>query len=255
MKGLRVLNTRPLHQAAELDQLIRNAGGISVSFPALTIKALALDWLNDMPDLATVNQAIFISANAVNYYFAALKQANMTWSVKIKVIAVGNATAAALSKQGVRIHHMPEIADSEHLLRLDALQKIQHQTIVLIKGRGGRPLIAETLLSRGACLIPLAVYTRDLPEVNQEYTHSLWQDDAVDIILFTSQQAMNNLFGLFSAEGQAWLRRKPCIVISKRLAAAASLLGIRTVITCRYDEILEALSRYMKKIFSPIRSG
>ncbi len=244
MKGLRVLNTRPLNQSAALDKAIHAAGGISINLPALTITSTTLDWLNNMPELTTVNQAIFISANAVDYYFSALKQANIHWPASINVIAVGNATAAALSKQGIQVHHIPFIADSEHLLELDILQNIQHQNILLIKGLGGRPMIAEVLQSRGACLISLAVYYRSLPDIKQEYINSVWQDDSVDIILFTSQQAMNNLFTLFSEEGRSWLRSKPCLVISARLAESASLLGIKTIIISQHDKILDALRHY-----------
>lgn len=245
MNGLRVLNTRPLPQAEALDKAILNAGGISINVPALSIHATTLDWLQDMSNLTTVKHAIFISANAVTYYFTALKQTNICWPASISVIAVGNATATALMQFGIQVHWVPAVADSEHLLQLDALQNIKNQTILLIKGDGGRPLIADTLLSRGACLLPLTVYRRDYPAtVSQEYINSLWQDDAVDIILFTSQQAMYNLFGLFTEEGQNWLRLKPCLVISSRLANAASLLGIQTVMTCQYDNILAALVHY-----------
>jgi len=244
MNGLRVLNTRPLNQSTALDRAICAAGGISINLPALTISATALDWLSRMPELTTVSQAVFVSANAVNYYFYALKQANIPWPASVSVIAVGNATAAALSKQGIQVHHVPFIADSEHLLELDALQNIQHQTILLIKGLGGRSVIAEVLQSRGACLIPMDVYYRGLPDIKQEYINSVWQDDSVDIILFTSQQAIINLFALFSEEGRSWIRRKPCLVISARLAEAASLLGIKTIIISQHDKILDALRHY-----------
>ncbi len=244
MNGLRVLNTRPLHQAAALDQAIRAAGGLSINFPALTIQATPSDWLADMPSLVNVNQAIFISANAVNFYFDALKQAGITWPLSIRITAVGCATAAALSKLGILPHHIPSIADSEHLLKLRTLQTIHDQTILLIKGIGGRPLIAETLVFRGASLISLCVYRSDFPDIKQEYINSLWQDDAVDIILFTSTQAMHNFFSLFSEEGRCWIRKTPCLVISERLAETASTLGINKIIRCQHDTVLEALKDF-----------
>ena len=244
MNGLRVLNTRPLHQAKALDDAIRNAGGISINFPALAIHATAFDLTSTVTELATVHQAIFISTNAVNFYFTALDQARLTWPASINVIAVGHATASALTKRGIQVHHVPAIADSEHLLQLDALQNIQNQTILLVKGQGGRPLIADTLLSRGAHIVTLDVYRRDLPAISQKYINSLWQNDRVDIILVTSQQALHNLLSLFSEEGLSWLRNKPFLVISTRLAEDAALLGIQTVVTCKYNNILETLVNY-----------
>ena len=129
MKDLRVLNTRPLHQSEKLDMAIRSAGGISINMPALTISPTPIDWLNNMPELITVMHAIFISANAVNYYFSALQEAQISFPTSISVIAVGRATAAALSQQGIVVHHVPDVADSEHLLELDALQNVHHQKI------------------------------------------------------------------------------------------------------------------------------
>ncbi len=244
MNGLRVLNTRPLHQAAALDHAIHAAGGLSINFPALTLHATPADWLADMPPPENVNQAIFISANAVNFYFDALNQAQIKWPLSIGIIAVGQATSVALSKRGILPHHIPSMADSEHLLKLSTLQAIHDQTILLIKGVGGRPLIAETLLFRGARLISLCVYRRDLPAIKQEYINALWQGDVVDIILFTSTQAMHNFFSLFSEEGRCWIRKTPCLVISERLAETASTLGIDKINLCQYDTVLEALKDF-----------
>lgn len=253
MNKLRVLNTRPLHQADVLDTAILDRGGVSINVPALSIHATASTWLEDMPDLIKVDHAIFISANAVNYFFTALKRAKITWPANICTMAVGQATAHALSIQGITPRHIPLIADSEHLLKLEPLQTIGAQTILLIKGVGGRPLITETLLSRGAFVVPLSVYSRGLPDIKQDFINSLWQDNAADIILFTSQQAMHHFFSLFSEEGQAWIRSKPCLVISPRLAEAASALKIRTIIICQYDKVVEALSLFSKQGFLPFK--
>ncbi len=246
LQGLRVLNTRPLSQADKLNHAIQNAGGIPLSLPGLTIEATKTDWLDQMPDLKTIRQAIFVSTNAVHYFFNAFKEANILWPDTIRVTAVGMATSAALLNHGVHAHHIPQIASSEHLLKSASLQNINNQTILLIKGDGGRTLISEEVQARGAKLTSLIVYRKIMPKIKQEYIDSLWRDDAVDIILFTSQQAMQNIFHLFGEKRQAWLQSKSCLVISNRLAEIASLFGIRTIITCQYDDILDALVRYKK---------
>lgn len=247
LQGLRVLNTRPVKQAEDLTQAIQAAGGISIALPALSIEATPNDWLTAMPPLVSSHQAIFISANAVDYFFDLLKTASITWPTHIRVTAIGKATAAALAKQGITVHHIPIVADSEHLLTLDSLQAIENQTILLIKGCGGRPVIAEGLLARGANLIPLTVYNRVHPEEKPEFTSSVWQDDVVDIILITSQQVMQHLFTLFAEDAREWLINKPCLVISARLAEMATSLGIKTIITCPYDEIISTLICYNKE--------
>ena len=106
--------------------------------------------------------------------------------------------------------------------------------------------ITKTLLARGANLISVNVYRSILPNTEQKFIHSLWHDDQVDIILFTSQQAMHNIFTLFGEAARVWLCSKPCLVISERLAEAAFTLGMRTIIVSRYDTILNTLEQYNK---------
>lgn len=245
LNGLRILNTRPLEQGKALSQAITDAGGIAIEFPTISIEATHADWFSRLPELTQIKQAIFISTNAVNYFFNRLDRHDVDWPSSIQIIAVGKASGEALSMRGLTSHHIPAIADSEHLLALNTLQQIKHQTILLIKGEGGRPLIAETLCSRGAHLVSLPVYRRVLPELSEQYINSLWHDDAVDIILFTSQQSMSNLFTLFGKEAHAWICSKPCVVISERLSKEAALLGMRTIITSRYDVIPSTLKRIL----------
>ncbi len=244
LTGLRILNTRPQEQGKRLSQAINAAGGTSIDLPALTIEPTSADWLNDMPDLRTVHQAIFISTNAVNCYFTVLEQYQLVWPQDILVFAIGKASASALTARGVRVDHVPTIADSEHVLQLDALQQVQNHVLLLIKGENGRPVITESLRTRGAHVIELAVYRRGLPKVCTEQLNSLWQENKVDIILFTSQQAMHNLFLLLGEQARDWLCSKPCLVISKRLAEAASSLGIQTIYISSHETLLNSLYDY-----------
>jgi uroporphyrinogen-III synthase len=241
LRGLRVLNTRPHQQGQSLTANIRQLGGHAIDLPALVIEATPIASQTPMPNLTTVNHAIFISPNAVKYFFSTHKQ---QWPKTITVTAQGHATAMALSKQGIIVHLVPDIADSEHLLQQTALQNVKNQSILLIKGTDGRQLIEETLQTRGALVTTLAVYCTRLPVVNPKYIERIWQEDAVDIILFTSQQAMRNLFILFADAGRDFLCHKPCLVISQRLAVEASRLGIKQILTCRYDNILNALKGF-----------
>lgn len=244
LKGLCVLNTRPLMQAKALSQAIRAAGGIAIECPALRVSPKDKAWLAHLPHLDLVAQAIFISANAVNYCFEALGQAKRQWPARIQVIAVGEATAAALTHYGVQADLIPARADSENLLSLNELQKVRGKTILLFKGEGGRTLISETLIARGANLHCLAIYKRLLPKLNPQQLYSLWQNERVDIILFTSQQAMSNLFILFGKEAHAWLRRTPCLVISQRLAKEAALLGIEKIMITDPKTIVVTLHQF-----------
>jgi uroporphyrinogen-III synthase len=246
LQGLRILNTRPKGQSERLSKAIRDAGGSAIEFPTLEIQATH-DWLHSLPNLKTVQQAIFISANAVEQCFFQLEQAHRQWPSTIEVIAIGHGSAAALKKFNVSVSAIPEIPDSEHLLALKTLQHPQKQNIVLFKGEGGRPLIEETLLGRGANLWVLSVYQRALPKINYQFVKSIWHDDLVDIILLTSEQSMHHLFKLFEEDAHNWLRNKTCLVISERLAQVAASLGIKNIIRSHPDKMMNTLFDYVIK--------
>ncbi|MBI2785499.1 MAG: uroporphyrinogen-III synthase, partial [Legionella longbeachae] len=144
LHGLRVLNTRPQGQAHELSQKIREAGGIALELPALEIKTNT-NWLTSLPDLKKVDQAIFISANAVRHCFSQLNTNHIEWPSTIKVIAIGQGTAAALHAFKITVSVVPEVANSEHLLALKTLQPSERDTVLLFKGEGGRALIENNL--------------------------------------------------------------------------------------------------------------
>lgn len=244
LQGLCVLNTRPLEQGKLLTRQIKRAGGQVICCPALTIRQSSDNWIKSLPALETVEQAIFISANAVNYSLISLRQQKIQWPATIHVIAIGQGTQKALLNYDISADALPSKADSEHLLSLAELQQVDKQRILLFKGEGGRPLISETLRMRGAELIELNVYSRQLPVINRQSFERCWRNDLVDIILFTSQQAMHNLFFLFGEQAHEWLQRTPCLVISERLANDAASLGIKTIIRCTPETMMDALQHF-----------
>lgn len=225
-KGLHILNTRPLGQNAALNQVIRDAGGIPVECPALAIEPIDDEWWTSLGNLSSIDWAIFISSNAVQCCFDRLKR----WPESIKIAAVGQATANALRQRGVRVDEVPLQESSEGLLALDALRHVHNKIILLVKGENGRTLLADMLIQRGAVVRPLEVYRRVLPVIDQNYIESLWCEDKIDAIVFTSEESMHHLFQLFSEKAYDWLRSKPCYVSSERLAKAAANLGIITVV-------------------------
>lgn len=229
-KGLRILNTRPLGQNQALSQAIRAVGAIPIECPVLSIQPVEEDWTGELGDLKDFHHAIFISVNAVQYCFKRLQELTLAWPASIRVIAVGQSTAAALAANQIRVDDVPVLSSSEGILALDAMQHVRDQKILLVKGEGGRELLTQTLTMRGGVLVPVEVYRRTLPVYSKEYIQSLWRDDAVDAIVFTSEESMHNAFKLFGKEAHAWLQNKPCLVKSPRLARVAADLGMKKII-------------------------
>ena len=242
---MRVLNPRAIHQAPHLSELLRQAGTDPIELPALCIEGMPPSWLNTLPPLNTIAQAIFVSPNAVDFFF---KQVDASmWPTSIINLSLGMGTAKTLMRHGIRVHVMPDEANSEHFIDLDTLQNITQQRIALIKGRNGRELIAQHVMERGAQLIELEVYQRTCPHINKKHAQTLWENNRVDMIVITSQEIMDNLFFLFGPHAKQWLCGKPFVVISERLAQSAHELGVKTVITTRYGSLLNTLKNYLNK--------
>lgn len=242
LNGLRILNTRPNQQGQTLSQTIRAQGGVAIDCPLLEIQATNKLWLKQLPNLKTVYCAIFISANAVNYSLPYISN----WPKSIKVIAIGQATALALAQKMI-VSEVPRTADSEHLLSLSSLSMPANKRIILFKGEGGRLLIEEELKKQQAHLTIIPVYQRVTPTICEQFIISLWQDDALDIILLTSEQSIHTLFNVFKSEMQPWLQTKTYLVISKRLAHIATNVGLKKIIVSPPDQIIDTLLDYRNK--------
>src|SRR5829696_819652 len=148
LRGRTILVTRPAHQASVLAQLIEQAGGRILLFPAIAIerpvdpRAAALLLL----EVASYDFVIFTSANAVEQAFvlapglaSGLRQA----------FAVGMAPAQALHSHGIKQAIVPEDgADTEAVLRLPQLQDVRDKHGLIVRGEGGRGLLAQTLEQR-----------------------------------------------------------------------------------------------------------
>lgn len=244
LHGLRVLNTRPKDQAPALSQQIMEAGGVAIECPTLEIIPTNTNWVVSLPDLATVKVALFISANAVHHCFKALRLHQITWPLHIKLIAIGQATAAALAVYGLQGAEVPQHPDSDHLLKLKTVDQLKNKTVLLFKGQGGRQLIEMGLKERGAHVLPVIVYERVIPAIPRDNIELLWRQDLVDIVLLTSEQSMHNLFEMFGKEAHAWLKGKPCLVISDRLARCAKLSGMQNILICHPEQIMQTLFNY-----------
>lgn len=249
LNGLRILNTRPRTQAKKLTHSIIAAGGMVIECPTLEIQALSDEWVHYLPDLSTVDHAVFISPNAVHYCFKQLQAHSVMWPNTINVIAIGQATANALKEHHVLCSGIPDIPNSEHLLSLASLQHPDQQKVLLFKGLGGRQLIEDHLTERGAIVLPQLVYQRAMPEIDHQFVDSIWRNDEVDIILLTSEQSIQNLFIIFGKEAFPWLQSKTCLVISERLAQSASLFGINKIIKSHPERMINTLFDYSQGLF------
>jgi uroporphyrinogen-III synthase len=220
LKELTALVTRPAAQTATLCEAIRAQGGNALELPAIVIEPVPIQLITQHFDWL-----IFTSVNAVRHGLSSLTRSEQT-----RIAAIGKATAAALEEHDVRIDAMPEgSATSEKLLMHPAFATVQSQSVLLVKGVGGRELLHDELTQRGAKVQTAEVYRRacpikDVAAVNT--IESQWND--IDVVTLTSVETLDNLLSLLSDTGKSLLRKTPFVTPSARITAAArekSLLG------------------------------
>ena len=120
----RILVTRPAHQSGNLCAIIGAENGIPIQFPTLEISPILLDVCEVERLLNQADGIIFTSANAVTLYCSQLDDAKMAKLRTKFCMAIGNATASALTTIGVSVDLMPEQGyNSEALLDLLLHQK------------------------------------------------------------------------------------------------------------------------------------
>lgn len=248
-----VVVTRPLAQAGALAQAVAALGRPVEVLPLLEIAPVgdpaplraALAALEDYALVA------FVSPNAIDAAFAHLAR----WPARVAVAVVGEGSRAALARHGVAgpgytIHSPRDSAhsDSEHLLLSLDPAAFAGRRVLIVRGDGGRELLADALRAAGATVETVAAYRRGTPVLTPALAARLrvLLAQPNDWII-TSSEALRGLAGLvagleasedLSASAPApagegrWRQRflaQRLVVPHARIAATAHELGLRHV--------------------------
>lgn len=220
-----IVVTRPNTQNQTICSELTALGANPIAFPCIEINSynnFNKLMLNKM--LPNCQLVIFISTNAVQFGFKAFPNLIEQVANSCQFVAVGAATSQALNDQGIKQVLTPEDNfDSEELLKLPALQNVDQTSVLLIKGKGGRALISQTLENRGASVQSIDVYQRTLPKsVNLDALNT-----KIDLILFTSSESVNNFLALTPKTLQSTLLCCQTIVGHVRIAEKVTALGFK----------------------------
>jgi uroporphyrinogen-III synthase len=236
LKGLSILNTRPSALATPLTQFIETHGGKSIACPALEIAALPHTWIKALPD--EPDMIVFISQHALLHSIALLKEKWSTWPT---CASIGQQTTTLLEHHGIKVSITAPKADSESLISIMKTQQLNQKTVVIIKGRGGRPLLTDTLKELGANVIETDVYKRRCPESLPVICKNIWKNDEDFIILGTSIESVENLFTLFKPETWTWLKNTPWLVLSERIKDNLKSKGVKHIYLTKPDTLYPTL--------------
>ena len=251
LDGINILVTRPIHQSTFLAEGIRAMGGNPILLPVLEITDVKD--LNPLIDLISrldeFDWAIFVSPNAVNKAMQLIGKQRIL-PPYIRFSAVGKGSADALKHYGVNEVLVPvEHFDSEALLQQEQLQDMAGKRVVIFRGNGGRELLGDTLIQRGASLEYAECYQRRKPDIDTTSLLSAWMQGEIHAVIITSSEGLHNLFDIIGKLGQQLLKSTPVFTVHERIARTAKKLGLRKIVksTSTGDEgLLECLQAYFQ---------
>ena len=144
LQGQVILNTRPVHQQAELTRMLQRDGAELLSFPVIDIEPLAIGpaQMQLAQSIVDYDILLFVSRNAVEGAFALIDGAQLRPSTCFGVI--GSATRSALVTALADCHFdlddcllAGEPYNSETLLQAQALQQVDGKRILILRGQQG----------------------------------------------------------------------------------------------------------------------
>ncbi|MCQ4144231.1 uroporphyrinogen-III synthase [Vogesella sp. AC12] len=233
-----LLLVRPQAQAVQQAQRLAAAGIAALPFcvedtvadeRALSVlpqQAAAADWL------------VFVSPSCIELAWPHLAGLPLA----ANLACVGRASAdklAALS--GRAVLHPPHGNDSDALLALPPLQQLSGQTVLIVRGDGGRPQLGETLARRGAQVHYAEVYRRVPVQADWALFDRLVTAGPSPALLITSSHNAELLFLQAGATRQRALLACRFIALHPRIAATLQQLGVTQPLLAADEHALCAL--------------
>lgn len=237
MSTWRLLLTRPAEDCAALAQTLSAQGIASHCMPLLAIETLdeTPEQRSTFAELQRYCGVIVVSKPAARIGLQRLEQHGAP-TPDLPWFSVGAATAAVLAEQGLCVHFPDSGDDSEALLALPALQQAIAATsmprVLILRGEGGRELLAERLRGQGVTVDYLPLYRRVLPHYAPGELSRQVRAERLNGLVVSSGQGFEHLLQLAGDDWPA-LARLPLFVPSPRVAEQAHAAGAQIVVDCR----------------------
>ncbi|MGJ8619077.1 MAG: uroporphyrinogen-III synthase [Methylophilaceae bacterium] len=226
LRNIGVAITRPAGQATKLTQLIQQAGGNVIAFPLIVITPLDdyAQFEAIIRNIADYDWILFISSNAVQNSMPRLLARGIP--NHLQFAAIGPTTAQTLNDFGIQNVLIPNgnRFDSESLLSLPKMHDMQGKKVMLVRGVGGRDVLANTLTERGAQVIFAECYQRVNPQSNCNALKQAFKNGQLHAIVVTSSEAMRYLLAM--AGDSAWLKQVTLCVNHARVAEEPIKMGL-----------------------------
>ncbi len=232
LAGRTIVVTRPRDRADEMIEAITRLGGEALIVPMIAVQPLPMSeaHLTALQKLGQFDWLVFTSASAVEMFHLWLEKAMIKeLPATLRVIAVGEKTAASVHARGWRVEILAEQASAEGVVATLLQQRAGRDTKILFpRALEGRELIPQELEKVGAKVVVLPVYqTAPATPKNLAVLRIRLREKTIDAITFTSPSAVQQFFHLLPLSEWPILREICLAVIGPTTAAAIREHGLR----------------------------
>lgn len=226
LKNRRIVVTRAVVQAGELNDSLKLHGAVPIAFP--TIRMIPMDNTGDLDRairrIDDYSDIIFTSVNGVKYFWdrcVALGQDHSSLH-NLRISAIGPATDRALKQRDLETDFVPDTYVAESIA--EGLGSITGRRFLLPRAEIARKTLAEMLVAKGADVDEIPTYRtmRETP------SREAWQDlrDGMDAVTFTSSSTVRHFLEILGDETHAILKNSVIACIGPITEQTARNLGL-----------------------------
>ncbi len=252
--GQRILLTRAAEQLPALVAMVEARGGQGVAFPCLKISDDVAAIQRGLNELPAVSDVLFTSVHGVRAVAAVCDEIGAEDGSDLaallrgkRVAAVGRKTAAALTRLGVDVELVPELASQDGLLAAYAAQGWPER-LLFFRAAEGRDTVIEALRARQIDVQLVRAYRTACPDDDASEVIEQLAADMIDAVLLGSPKAARCYL---QRVGSLALANRPVVaVISEKMAAEVRDLGLKVQViakTASFEQMLDDLAMFICK--------
>jgi len=216
--GLRVMVTRPAHQAADFYKKLRQLGAEPLPYPTIVTDEFVDEpgWKNFKSIDADKIWLVFTSENGVRFFMKQHREriGDIRRLAAFKIAVVGGGTSRELAEHGLTADFIPSEATVACLAEeMTAKFDLANTAVVRVQGNLADDTAEKNLSAAGAAVLPLTVY---------ETSTATWLDGLKekliayppDVVVFTSGSTVKGLCRILSEDSDCKKLIEKCQVVS-----------------------------------------
>jgi len=199
LSGRRIVLTRPAGSSTDWRARLTAQGAEVIELPLIQVtKEVNLDTLAEVfQELSNYEWIIFTSVNGVKYFFEEFHRVydDIRSIGLVRIAVVGEATAAAVREQHLRVDLQPKKASGDELAKeLITRESMDSAKVLVVTGNRNRDTLVEKLHEARTIVDQLPVYKTGETDLAGDPVAADFRAKGADAILFASPSAAQSFF-------------------------------------------------------------